>query len=127
MVCAVKVCVSGVVGTKMSCLPPACTVSTPDMTAFVMRSNVFSNTVFKGKAWIRIPSIIYSSMLLTNVLIILGEELAGEHPSPHFPVVLLANLPWLLFPLYIFYRMGRSTAPFTRIAEPEALPQLVRA
>jgi hypothetical protein len=81
----------------------------------------------KGKAWIRIPSIIYSSMLLTNVLIILGEELAGEHPSPHFPVVLLANLPWLLFPLYIFYRMGRSTAPFTRIAEPEALPQLVRA
>ncbi len=71
-----------------------------------------------GKNWIRIPSIVYSSMLLTNVIIILGEELAGPHASPHFSIVLLANLPWLLFPLYIIFRMGRSQMPFTRIAEP---------
>ena len=79
----------------------------------------------KGKNWIRTPSIIYAAMLLTNVIIILGEELAGPHASPHFPVVLLANLPWLFFPLYIFYRMGRSATPFTRVAEPAA--QLVAA
>ncbi len=70
----------------------------------------------KGKDWIRIPSIIYSSTLITNVLIILSEERYGLHATPRWPVVLLFNLPWLLFPAYIIYRMGRSPYPFTREA-----------
>jgi hypothetical protein len=73
----------------------------------------------KGKDWIRIPSIIYSSTLITNVLIILSEERYGPHASPNWPVVLLANLPWLLFPIYIIYRMWRSPFPFTRPARLE--------
>jgi len=28
-------------------------------------------------------------------------------------IVLLANLPWLLFPIYIIYRMWRYPTPFT--------------
>jgi len=68
----------------------------------------------KGKEWIRLPSIIYSSVMLTNVTIILGEEIAGPHATPHLPMVLLANLPWLLFPIYIIYRMWRYPTPFTR-------------
>ena len=36
----------------------------------------------KGKEWIRIPSIIYSSVLITNVLVILGEEFYGPHSTP---------------------------------------------
>ncbi len=64
--------------------------------------------LIKGKAWIRVPSIIYSSMLLTNVLIILGEERAGSSATPHFPIVFLANLPWLVFPFLIIARMWRS-------------------
>ena len=80
-----------------------------------------------GKNWIRIPSIVYSSMLLTNVIIILGEEFAGPHASPRFPIVLLANLPWLLFPLYIISRMSRSPTPFTRVIEQVAVPAGVRA
>jgi hypothetical protein len=67
----------------------------------------------KGKEWIRIPSIIYASTLLTVVLVILGEEIAGTHATPHLPVVLLANLPSLLFPIYIIYRMWRYPEPFT--------------
>lgn len=74
----------------------------------------------KGKEWIRIPSVIYASMLLTNVLIILGEEYAGTHASPHFPIVLLANLPWLVFPLIIIARMWRGEHPFTEDAVPSA-------
>jgi len=70
----------------------------------------------KGKEWIRIPSIIYSSVMLTNVIIILGDEYAGIHATPNFPVVLLENLPWLLFPLFIIYRMWRYQHPFTRAA-----------
>ena len=70
----------------------------------------------KGKEWIRIPSVIYASMLLTNVLIILGEEYTGATPSPNFPVVLLANLPWLVFPFIIIGRMFNADHPFTRAA-----------
>jgi hypothetical protein len=51
--------------------------------------------------------------LLTVVLVILGEEIAGTKATPHFPIVLLANLPWLLFPIYILYRMWRYPEPFT--------------
>jgi hypothetical protein len=70
----------------------------------------------KGKEWIRIPSIIYGSVMLTNVTIILGDEYAGVHKAPNFLIVLLENLPWLLFPLYIIYRMWRYPHPFTRPA-----------
>jgi len=68
----------------------------------------------RGKEWILIPSIIYGSALLTVVLVILGEEIWGIHATPHLPVVLLANLPWLLFPIYIIYRMWRYAEPFTQ-------------
>jgi len=68
----------------------------------------------RGKEWIRIPSIIYSSVMLTNLVIIFSEEFAGPNATPHPQIVLLENLPWLLFPIYIIYRMWRSPAPFTR-------------
>src|SRR5947209_3368262 len=36
----------------------------------------------KGRDWIRIPGIIYASVMLTNVTIILGEEAFGEFRTP---------------------------------------------
>lgn len=72
----------------------------------------------KSKEWIRIPSIIYSSVMLTNVAVILGEEMFGPHATPDLPVVLLANLPWLLVPVYIIYRMWRYSHPFTQMVAP---------
>jgi EXPERA (EXPanded EBP superfamily) len=81
-----------------------------------------------GKEWIRIPSIIYSSVMLTNLTIILGEEYAGVSATPHFPIVLLENLAWILFPLFIIYRMWRYPHPFTRpvpnLAAGDKLPAL---
>ena len=68
----------------------------------------------KGKEWIRIPSIIYGSTLLTIVLVIVSEERYGAYATPHWPVVLLFNLPWLLFPIFIIYRMWRYPHPFTQ-------------
>jgi EXPERA (EXPanded EBP superfamily) len=70
----------------------------------------------KGKNWIRLPSVIYASMLLTNVIIILGEESAGQFASPNFPFVLADNLLWLVFPLIIIGRMWSSEHPFTQPA-----------
>lgn len=78
----------------------------------------------KGKEWIRIPSIIYSSVMLTNLTIILGEEYAGPHAAPSFLMVVLENLLWILFPIYILYRMWRAEHPFTRpVAETQPQPQ----
>ena len=79
----------------------------------------------KGKSWIRIPSIWYSAMMFTNVVIILGEERFGAYATSHFPLVLALNLPWLLFPLIITARMASSAEPFTeRLAakDPQAVP-----
>lgn len=70
----------------------------------------------KGKEWIRIPSIIYSSVLITNVIIILSEEIYGPHRSPQLPIVLLANAPWLLMPIFIICRMWPDPHPFRRPA-----------
>ena len=66
----------------------------------------------KGKEWIRTPSLVYSGMMLSNVIIILIEEFTGEYPTPQPFVVLLLNLPWLLMPLYIIFRMGFRQHPF---------------
>ncbi len=70
----------------------------------------------KGKEWIRIPSIVYGSILFTNVTIILFEEVWGIHAARNLPVVLLANASWVIFPLLIIYRMWRWEHPFTRPA-----------
>jgi hypothetical protein len=69
----------------------------------------------KGREWIRIPAVAYASVMLTNVTIILGEEIGGRHSPPSLGVVLLANGAWVLVPLLLLYRMGRQPHPFTRV------------
>jgi hypothetical protein len=66
----------------------------------------------KGKNWIRIPSVIWASVLMTNVIIILSEEFFGPSATPHPVIVFLLNLPWLLFPLGMIARMARKEQPF---------------
>ncbi len=68
----------------------------------------------KGKEWIRIPCFVYSGLMFANVTIILSEEIWGPHATPALGLVLLANAPWLLFPIFITWRMGKDEHPFTR-------------
>jgi hypothetical protein len=68
----------------------------------------------KGKEWIRLLSIVWASMLFTVTTIIVFEEIYGPYQSPQLPIVLLANAPWILMPIFVVYRMGRSPHPFTR-------------
>lgn len=68
----------------------------------------------KGKNWIRIPSIIYGTMLFTNVVIILGEEIWGVHSTDDVGMVLFANAAWLLMPILVISRMWAHERPFTR-------------
>ena len=73
----------------------------------------------KGRHWIRVPAIFYSGMMFAGVFIILGEEAAGPHATHDLPLVLGLNLPWLLMPILLTFRL-RSEHPFTQI-----VPQIV--
>jgi hypothetical protein len=67
----------------------------------------------KGKDWIRLPSIIWAAVMLTNVTIIMAEETFGPHATPHLFIVALANLPWLLVPIAVIARMYPREHPFS--------------
>jgi hypothetical protein len=73
----------------------------------------------RGRSWIRLPAMVWSGMMLSNVLIILMEERYGAYAAPHFGLVLLLNLPWLSFPIGMIARMRRER-PFER-SEPAAV------
>jgi len=68
----------------------------------------------KGKEWIRIPTIIYSAILFTNVFIIMNEEYCGPHATTSSFLVTLANAPWFLFPVFLIWKMWKNEHPFTR-------------
>lgn len=72
----------------------------------------------RGRDWIRLPSLLYGASIITIVCIILSEEYGGPHATPHFPVVLMLNLPWIVMPALLIARMARSERPFTRTVAP---------
>jgi len=59
----------------------------------------------RSRAWIRVPALVWSGMMLSNVLIILMDERYGVTASPHFGAVLAANLSWLVMPVATIVRM----------------------
>jgi hypothetical protein len=67
-----------------------------------------------GKSWIRFGSIIWASVMLTNVTIILFEEVYGEHASPELLRVFIANAAWVIFPVMVLIRMRNPYRPFCK-------------
>jgi hypothetical protein len=67
----------------------------------------------RRRNWIRVPALVWSGLMLANVLIILMEERYGEWATPTFGFVLAVNLPWLLTPLLMIWRMRRDPFPAT--------------
>jgi hypothetical protein len=72
----------------------------------------------RARNWIRVPALVWSGMMLSNVLIILMEERYGQYANPDFPFVVAVNAPWLLLPLLMIWRMRRD--PFPAPAVPTA-------
>ncbi|RMD83371.1 MAG: DUF2781 domain-containing protein [Candidatus Dadabacteria bacterium] len=68
----------------------------------------------KGKEWIRVPSIVYASVMIALVSVIIAEEIAGTHAAPNPAFVVALNAPWIVVPLVILVRMAASPHPFTR-------------
>jgi hypothetical protein len=69
---------------------------------------------YKGKEWIRIPSIIYATMMISGVIMILSEEAFGQYRTSHLFLVVSANLSWIIFPVILIARMATAEHPFTR-------------
>ena len=66
----------------------------------------------RGRDWIRVPALVWAGTMAANVLIILMEERYGAWATPRFDLVLALNLPWLLMPVAMIWRMRREH-PFT--------------
>jgi hypothetical protein len=69
---------------------------------------------WKGRDWIRLPTIIYATMLFTNVAMIMSEEAWGVSASPRLAIVAALNLPRFLVPVALIARVWPSEHPFTR-------------
>lgn len=78
---------------------------------------------YKGKEWIRIPSIMYSTALLVNVSVIMAEEWLGANQTPRLLEVALFNLAWVLLPLFILARMILCKHPFMKVAKDERVKE----
>ena len=72
----------------------------------------------RGRNWIRIPSVIYASVMLTNVTIILSEEIWGPYATPHLANVVAANAAWIAAPVLLIWRMRREPFPAVDTATP---------
>lgn len=68
----------------------------------------------RARDWIRVPSLLWAATMMTNVTIIMAEEIHGAHATPRLLIVTLANAPWFLVPLLLIARLYRSEHPFTR-------------
>ena len=68
----------------------------------------------RGKDWIRIPTLVIMPVLFTNVFIICSEEIWGVNPALNLPLVLAANAPWFLFPVFLVWKMWVNEHPFTK-------------
>ncbi len=74
----------------------------------------------RGRDWIRLPAVIWATMLFTNVFIILFDELLGVHATPYPATVVAANASWMLVPILVIWRVGRREHPFTLDPSPPA-------
>lgn len=69
----------------------------------------------KGRAWIRIPSLMYTSAMLYSMTLWLGMELTGDYPVENWPKWLAFNGPYFVVPVVLAWRM-RAADPFVKKA-----------
>lgn len=60
-----------------------------------------------GKDWIRPWAILFAGSSITNMYYYFMQTLLGDHPPPNTLYYLAFNLPWLLMPMLLAWRMWR--------------------
>ncbi len=67
----------------------------------------------RGRDWIRLPSLMWATLMFTNVLVVLFDELKAAQAAPYPWAVLAPSAAWILAPVAVAARLWRSRHPFT--------------
>jgi hypothetical protein len=68
--------------------------------------------IVRSRAWVRTPALIYAGAATTNMFFYFFETFFGPHPPPELAVYLPFNLPWLIAPIVLGWRL-RKSRPFS--------------
>jgi hypothetical protein len=66
----------------------------------------------RGRDWVRIPALLYVSAMTYGMVVYFWNELAGPLPPTNLPKFWAFNLPYLVVPLLLGYRLRRPQ-PFS--------------
>ncbi|WP_445632764.1 DUF2781 domain-containing protein [Nostoc sp. DSM 114161] len=69
--------------------------------------------LIQGANWIRIPALLYISSITYSMVLLIGIELLSSSSPKDFPKFLMFNVPYILIPLLLGYRL-RHPLPFAR-------------
>lgn len=67
--------------------------------------------LFTGKPWIRLWAIFFAGSSVTNMFYYFMHTLLSDHPPPNTAYYLAFNLPWMIMPMILAWRM-RKPNPF---------------
>jgi hypothetical protein len=67
--------------------------------------------MLRGRNWIRLWAIFFAGSSVTNMYYYFMYTFLGDHPPPNTVHYLVFNLPWLLVPMLLAWRM-RKPEPF---------------
>jgi hypothetical protein len=68
---------------------------------------------WKGRNWIRIPSIIYGSVMITKISVLIAEALFDKvHKSTDPVAFVAAHLPYILIPGWLILWFWMHEKPF---------------
>ncbi len=59
----------------------------------------------RQRAWIRVPAFVYAGAAVTNMFFYFVETFLGPHPPQNLAVYLPFNLPWLIAPIVLAFRV----------------------
>jgi hypothetical protein len=69
----------------------------------------------RGREWIRKLCFLWAPVMMTNVTIIMFEELIGPHRTPAPGIVTMANFPWFVIPTLVIARVWKDAPLFHRV------------
>jgi hypothetical protein len=71
---------------------------------------VLVHALLRGREWIRVPALVYAGAATMNMYVYFFQTVYGPHPPPHPAVYWPLNLPWLVAPMVLAWRMRRAPA-----------------
>ena len=74
----------------------------------------------RGQSWIRLPALVYSSVLLTIMPIVLGEQLFGPHATSRPGLVLAVYAAYVIMPALVAWRVRHPEVFPPRVIEEAA-------